>query len=383
MIMLATIALAADTPDWHAAQARGFLKKGWIEDAEAEVAAGLVLDPHHLDLNALCVDLSRQRGDIDGAIACAAAGAAADSGDLDTRARLSQVEGWLRANFGWVDLAGPEGVVRARLDLVATSMQLDGELQVATSQAAARLAAGVRLPAHTALPIGDYTVLGVPVTVLAGQTRVVTLPTDRFVAAAGAGKRFELAIGVVAFSGYEFANQAPGLTAELAISAPAGPLRVGVGATWDLRAYSGVGLADATAPNTAGGVLRLGVPLEIGSTLSVTPAFALRGAMLPGLELACAETPPEYACAPGRAASNELPIYANGFGVAPLGELAVELHSGRVVLGLRGSVGHMFALLPDPGEVLTSNDGLVAWRSAPPMLEAGVYSVAGTIGLGW
>lgn len=383
MILLTTLALAADTPDWHAAQARSFLKKGWTEDAEAEVAAGLSLDANHLDLNSLCIDLSRQKGDIDRAIRCAAAGAAAETGDLDARARLSQVEGWLRANFGWVDVAGPEGVARARLDLVATSMQLDAELQVAAAEAAKRLDAGVPLPSRVALPIGEYTVLGVPVTVLAGQTRQITLPTDRFVAAAGAGKRFEFALGVVAFSGYEFANQAPGLTAELALSAPAGPLRLGVGVTWDLRAYSGVGLADVTAPNTGGGVLRLGVPLEIGSTLSVTPAVALRGAMLPGLELACVETPPEYSCAPGRADEGELPIYANGFGLVPQGELAVELHSGRIVLGLRGSIGHMFALLPDPGEVLTVNDGLVSWRSDPPMLEAGVYSVAGTVGVGW
>lgn len=383
MMLLTTLAFAADTPDWHAAQARGFLKKGWTEDAESEVAAGLALDPHHLELNALCVDLSRREGDIDRAIACAAAGAAADSGDLDARAQLSQVEAWLRANFGWVDVAGPEGVARARLDLVATSMQLDAELQVATAESAARLAAGVPLPAHLALPIGDYTVLGVPVSVLAGQTRRITLPSDRFAAAAGAGKRVELAIGVLAFSGYQFANQAPGLAAELAVSAPAGPLRLGIGATWELRAYSGVGLADATAPNTAGGVLRLGVPLEIGSTLSVTPAVAIRGAMLPGLELACTPTLPQYACTPGRADEGELPIYANGFGLAPQGELALELHSGRIVLGLRGSIGHLFALLPDPGKVVTADDGLVAWISDPPMLEAGVYSVAGVIGVGW
>lgn len=383
MILLTALAFAAETPDYYAAQARLFLKKGWTEDAEAQVTAGLALDPHHLDLNAICVDLSRRAGDVDRAIACAAAGAAADAGDLDARVRLSQVEGWLRANYGWVDLTGPEGVSRARLELVATSMQLDAELQVAASDAAARLAAGVALPAHVALPIGEYTVLGLPVAVLAGQTRVLTLPADRFVAGAGAGKRVEFAIGMLAFSGYEFANQSPGLSVELAFSAPAGPLRLGIGATWELRSYSGVGLADATAPNTAGGVLRLGAPLEIGSTLSVTPALAVRGAMLPGLELACVPTRPLYPCAPGRADDHELPIYANGFGIVPQGELGVELHSGRIVLGLRGSIGHLFALLPDPGEVLTANDGLVEWTSDPPLLEAGVYGVAGTIGVGW
>lgn len=39
-MILLTAALAAESPAWHAAQARQFLKRGWIDDANAEVLAG-------------------------------------------------------------------------------------------------------------------------------------------------------------------------------------------------------------------------------------------------------------------------------------------------------------------------------------------------------
>jgi hypothetical protein len=382
MIALVAAAFAADTADWHAAQARQFLKKGWTADAEAEVAAGLALDPHHVELDTMCVDLARAAGDITRAITCAAAGAAATEGDLDARARLSQTETWLRENFGWVEVHGPDGVVRARLVLEATSMQLDAALQTAAADAAARLRAGTAVPVKVALPIGDYTLLGEPVHVEAAQTRVLTLPAEKFAAAAGRGRRVDVGAGVLVFSGEDFANQTPGATVELTASFPVGATRLALGAAWDARGYTGESLAPTPAPDTAGGLVRWGAPLEVGGAVFLVPAVAVRVAMLPGLELACADSTTPLACTPGAAGEAALPIYAHGVGVIPEAELGGEYVRGRLVVGLRGSVGHVFGLLPDPGQ-LRRGDALLTWHSDRPVLHAGVYRLTASAGWGF
>ena len=128
MLLLCAAALAADTPDWHAAQARQFLKKGWQQDADDQVRAGLALEDSHAELNGLCVELAQAEGDIDRALACASNGAAASTGDIELRAGLSLIEGWLRSNFGWVELRGPEGIALVRVELIVTGLVLDAAL---------------------------------------------------------------------------------------------------------------------------------------------------------------------------------------------------------------------------------------------------------------
>lgn len=381
MLLLAA-AFAADTADWHAAQARQFLKKGWNGDAEAEVAAGLGLDPHHVELNGYCVQLARAAGDVRRALACAAAGAAATTGDLEARARLSQTEAWLRENFGWVEVRGPAGVDHARLPLVTTGMQLDAELATATKEAASRLAGGVALPITLALPVGAYTVSGEPLTIEAGQTRQLELPAARFTASAGRGRRLDLAAAALLFSGDDLANQGPGVTLELAVSAPAGPLRLGVGATWDARTYATADAALASSPSTAGGVVRASVPIEAGAGVFLSPGLALRVGQMPGVLLTCARGEAPLACTPDAEAPDSFPIYAHALGLTPAAELAAELVAGRWVLGVRGAVGHSFVLLPHPGELIQEG-ATKAWVSDRDLLGAGFYTVGGSVGVGW
>lgn len=383
MILLVAAALGGESPDWHAAQARHFLKKGWTDDAEAEVALGLATDAQHVELNAICVELARLEGNIDRALRCAAAGASADVGDLDTRAGLSQMELWLRANYGWIEISGPTGRGTTRLSMEATSMQLDADLQAAAATASRRLASGVTLPLRLALPAGDYTILSLPTHIEAGQTVKLALPGVRLEAGHPGDHRLEVAVGVLAFSGANLANHLPGMSTEIAFSLSAPGIRVGFGATWDLRAYSGVGLGSEPAVNTGGGLVRLSVPLEVAGELTFSPAFAMRAAMLPGVELACTQTEPRYACIPGAPQGSDLPVYANAFGVVPQGELGAEVKHGRWTLGLRGSVGHVFAFLPDPGEVVLPDGSVSEWKSDPIDLHGAVYGAAAMIAWGF
>ncbi|MSQ03621.1 MAG: hypothetical protein EXR71_17345 [Myxococcales bacterium] len=381
MLLLHAVAIASETPDWHAAQARQFLKKGWAHDADSEVRAGLALEDSHVELNSLCVELARAQGDIDRALACASRGAAASSGDLEGRAALSQQEAWLRANFGWVELRGPEGMPRVHVEPIATGLVLDAELQSFLADAATRGRAGLDLPARVALPLGDYTVLGHPLNIVAAQTRTLNLPPSDFIAAAGRGRRLDAAAGLLALSGFDLANHRPGLQAELSLSFPLRVGRLGLGVSWELRAWTQAGQGDVLSPNTAGGLVRYGVPLELGGAVLLTPAAVVRAVMLPGLALACDGTTLPLSCAPGVAAGDELPVYANGWGVIPGAELALELAVGRVVLGVRGGIGHVVALVPQPSQ-LALGDRLVAFRTEPPDLHGTAWSGAATIGFG-
>ncbi len=381
MILLLTAALAAESPAWRAAQARQFLKRGWIDDANAEVVAGLALAPEDVELNSLCVDLARRQGDIERALHCAAVGAAAPDGDLEARAALSQVEGWMRANFGFVEVRGPDGIVEVKGALVSTSLLLEAELHEAVATVEARARAGLPLPSRVALPAGDYTLHGEAFHVEAGGTSQVNLPATRFGAAAARGRRLDLGLGVAGFSGADLGNQLPGFETELGFSAPIGALRLAGAATWALRGYSGVGLVDEVSPYTFGGVVRLGLPVDLGAAMVFVPAVSVAGAMLPGLELRCTDGEPPLSCKPGRATRAELPVYATGFVVTPGGSLAVELNVGRLVLGLRGAIGHTLVLLPDPGEL--DRGGVIdTWTSDPALLHGAVYSGAATVSFG-
>jgi hypothetical protein len=281
-----------------------------------------------------------------------------------------------------VEVRGPDGIERVKAPLVATSLLIDAELREAVAATDTRTRAGMELPGRLALPAGDYTLLGEPLHVAAGATAHLELPPTRFAAAAARGKRVDLGVGVAAFSGAELENQQPGLETELGFSMPVGPVRLAAAATWALRGYSGVGLTDEVSPWTFGGTVRVGWPLDLGGALVLVPGALLSGAMQPGLELACTPGDPPLACTSGRADGSELAVYATGFALVPAASVALELNLGRVVVGLRGGVGHVFAVLPNPGE-LDVDGKLVEWEADPGMLHGAVYRGATTFSVGF
>lgn len=391
MLLAACLALAADTADYHAAQARVFVKKGWLADADSEVRAGLALDPDHLDLNALCVELAQRAVDLDRALACAARGAAAPTGNTDTRAALSQLEAFYRENYGWIEIRGPEGVHRAPATLSPPGLLLDAELKRAATVVAERAAKGLELPARVGVPTGDWTVSGRPTRVEPGQVAVVELGVDAFAANAGRGPRFEAAVGGVAYAGAPVDNFHPGAVLEVGASVPAGPLRVGAAFSWEARSYSVVNGPDQASPYTFGGALRLGADVDLGGALVFSPAAAAYAVMMPGLELGCddggenaaddAGSDARLACTLGHPGAGQTPVYATGGAVAPAVDLGLNYRSGRLLIGVRGTAAYVLGQAPSPGRV-SDDDGTRAFDVADPAYEGLRVVFAGVLGLG-
>ncbi len=379
MILLATLAAATESADYHAAQARIFFKKGWFDDAEAEVEQGLALEPDNVDLCGLCVDLARREADIDRVLACAARGAASSHGSTDARAALSQVESFVRQNYGWVELRGPEGLRRARVTMEPPRLLLDAELKRTATLASTHAAAGLELPARLGVPTGDWTVAGQAVRVEPGQIASVKLPAEAFGASAGRGPRFELAVGGVGYAGDALGNLHPGAAMELGATVPAGPLRLGAAFSWEARGYSVENGPDQVTPYTFGGALRLGADLDLGGALVLSPAIAAYAVMMPGLEMGCDGEP--LACRVGSPAEGEEPVYATGGAVAPALDLGLHYRTGRWLLGVRGTGAWLLGQAPSPGKVV-SHDGTEDFTVADPEFGGVRVVVAGVVGVG-
>jgi hypothetical protein len=135
------------------------------------------------------------------------------------------------------------------------------------------------------------------------------------------------------------------------------------------------------SPYTFGGVVRVSRPIDLGGAMVFVPGVGVAGAMLTGIELRCAYGESPLRCSPGPAGDDQLPVYATAFAVTPSASVAVELNIGRLVLGVRGGIGHSFVVLPSPGEL--SLDGeLLQFESDPALLRGGVYSGAATVSYG-
>lgn len=360
---------AAESPEWYAAQARQFQKRGWTADAEAQVLAGLKLAPDHLGLNALCVELARATVDIPRAIECAARGVSAPDGELELRAELSRLESWMRENFGLIEVKGPDGMPRGRLDIRPTGLILDPELKANAAQVTQEAADGIELPARLSLPVGEYEVEGSIIQVEAGQTTIVSLSPSAFAAKAGRGVRLEMAAGGSGYLGHGFENQLPGGQFELGLGLPAGALRLGFAATWQLRPYTRKGAADIVSPYGWGGKMRLGAEVEIGTALLLHPAATLSIGQLPGIEMACSEVEGSLACAAPATEAGDETVYVVGWLVSPGFEVAFAQRLGTSMLGVRVGGGHVFGQIPSPGPVTRSGE-LDTYSVAEPEMHA-------------
>lgn len=360
---------AAESPDWYLAQARQFQKRGWTADAEAQVQAGLEIAPDHLALNALCVELARAVVDIPRALHCAARGVAAPEGDLELRAELSRLETWMRENFGLVEVKGPDGTPRGRLTIRPAGLILDPELKATAAKVAESANAGVALPARLSLPVGEYEIEGALVRVEAGQTTIVSLSPSAFAAKAGRGVRLELAAGGSGYLGHGFENQLPGGQFELGLSLPAGALRLGLAASWELRPYSREGGADVLSPYGWGGKMRLGSEIDLGKALLLHPAATLSIGQLPGIEMACSEADDTLECGVPPDASGGETVYVIGWLVAPGVDVAMAHRLGRSMVGVRAGAAHVFGQIPTPGPV-SRDGGLDTYTVAEPEMHA-------------
>lgn len=294
MMMLWSLLLSralAGEADVHYQQARLHLRRNWYDAAEQELRAAVATPEGRAryDICLLAAEVALHQLDISWAaeMADAAADAAPDdAARADARALADRY----RERFGTLTVSAPHPGMASRLQLESTGLVVNPDWKRFINRAALRWRERTALPATLWLPAGSYLINGHAVTVTGGQDTPLALP----MAAIGPRAltalqvtRLEASAGVRALSGPAAANTLPGLSGQLGVLQPVGPLLVGATA----RA-SRITTLDSTgqqvpADPALDGVLRLGVEGALAGALSVRTAARVGGGRLTGVPLAC------------------------------------------------------------------------------------------------
>lgn len=356
--LLAIHAAHAESVSYHVAQARQFVKKGWYDDAAAEIEAGLKMadGPTDFELNWLGAQVYYEKMDIDRAQGCAArALESAPAGDAKDRAAAYQ--SFLSETFGWVTIRGPREGLSSRLQLDVTSMIFDVDLKRLINVKALELREPTRLPVRVALPTGDYLVNGAAVHVDAGSTATVALQMNRLGEeglAALQVTRFDVAAGMSALLSDRVSNLHPGGAVELSLTVPAGPILVAGMVDWDARSYSTVGGGDVLSPWAISGGLRVAREVVLGGPLALRPGVGARYALVPGVQVDCHG--PELECTTPGTTEPELRVYTIGRAIVPFAELDLQYReAGRTTalgVGVRVVGEYWAGTIPDGNAVL-------------------------------
>ncbi len=344
------------TAAYHVAQARQFLKNGWLRDAAAEIDAALALpdgvaSPDVAVVGARvffalrdldrCLPLARRAADL-----------------APTEAARAEADAWvglLEASYGWVEVRAPIADLASRLQLEADGPVLDPEHRTWVDAVALELRARSRLPVRVALPAGAYRINGQRVQIDPLATAALELPLSALGArglAALQVARVELGVGVDAPFGPSVRGLSPGPFAELGLTQPAGPVLVGIVGSFGARGHRTPEGPETRAAAWSVGA-RVGREFAIGGPLNVRPTVGVRYANVPGLSLACASAGASLACGPEGPASADpyATIVVDGRAVVPFAELSVDWRTaGRTSVGGLGvavGVDHLRGHLAD------------------------------------
>ncbi len=385
-VVAVSAALAAST-EHHVAQAEAFARRGWWRDAVDEVDAALATPEGAVDYaaNALGARMHHAVGDLERAVALGRR--AADlCPDDDARAALDAWVYSLESAFGVVELRGPEPGIRSRLQLEALTPPFDPEHKRWVAQRTLELHERVVLPRRVGLPAGRYRVNGLEVEVSAGSTSFLDLPAGR-VGAEGLlllqVARLEANVGASAWIGAAADGLAPSPFAELSVTAPAGPVLLGLAASWEPRVHTTpVGVAQD--PSGAGLLARVAREIPLGSSLIARPSLGVRGVRLPGLTLACDLAGAGFACAPigTDRPDPDARLRVTGWGAGPAADVTLAWrHAGRTTAaGLAVTIGveHVFgAVFPGEARVVGEADArpwtleAAEWRATGIRLSSG------------
>ncbi len=364
----------------HLAQARLFAKRGWDDDAAAELALARTAPGagESVELHTVLAELALVADDHQAAL-CFATVAARLAPDDPVAARTVRQ---LETEVGALRVVGPE-------DGLVTRMQLD-PLDPLTSererQSVDRVALGLRektrLPVTVTLPIGRYAVNGVEVEVVAERPTRLALPASATGArglAALQVTRAEASAGVWIVPGTALPELSP--TAELGLTFPLG--LVLLGGVIDAQLPTGFGVLgrserDRTPVAFTGG-LRLGADLITGLPLAIRPSLVLRGGQVAGLGRAC--TADGRCGAPGVAGDAEsTALHTMAWALMPGAELSVDhREAGRSAaagFGLKAGVDQIIAWGPTSGSA-PSPAGAFAWTAdGAPWRGVGVRVLA-------
>lgn len=376
--MIALIALSwADPVDHHTAQARQFVKRGWYDDAAAEVEAGLQLagGTTDFDLNWLGAQIHYQRVDIDRALPFADR-AVENAPEENARERATAFRDYLKNTFGWVQIRGPREGLTSRLQLESSSIVFDTDLKRLINQKSLELREPTRLPVRVALPAGEYLVNGAAVRVEAGSSSIVALQLNQLGEkglAALQVTRFDVAAGMSVVLGDRVSNLHPGGAFELSLTQPVGPILIAGLASYDVRTYATVGGGEVFDPWSFGGGLRVSRELVVGGPLAIRPGIGARYALLPGIQLDC----PDASLQCGEPGSVEplMRVYAVGHAVVPFAELDVQFReAGRTTafgIGVRAVGEYWAGRIPAGEATLPGGTESFGYTSSPSAFSAG------------
>ena len=371
-------------PQHHLRQARHFLKRGWVEDAAAELVAarGSAVGQAMFEVWWLSSEVAWAQGEPAEARRFARE-AFARAATADDRSRADAWLQWFDGTLGLVRIEGPAGGQRTRMQLEQRSLVFDPALQQLVDGLALGWRERVSLPLDTALPHGDYSLNGVVFTVKPGEQTTVALPMaamgNKGLAALQV-TRLELGAGVSLAMG-SLRSLPPAPTTQVALTVPVGQALLG--AMVDMtRQGAPLGDGQVVAPGGFSGGLRAGGELFTSLPLSIRPSAVLRAGQLPAAPLRCdpqatstttTTGSASWGCSLGLADAGELPLVARGFAWMPGAELVIEYReAGRTTAlgaGLKGEATAILGAVPSAGVARTSGAPL-AWRVDEPAVRA-------------
>lgn len=273
------------------AQADLFWRKGWRDDAWAELVRALEMPSGKASwsLHRQATDWAVARQDLDAALRLARA-AERLSANADQRAASAAATVALEQGFGVVVVTGPEPGLTTRFVLERAGPVFNPTHKAWIEGAKASTAQRQVLPVRLGLPAGDYTLNGAPVTVTPGQDTSVQLAYSQL-GPAGTRRlqasRLELEGGVATW----FGDGALGLGSlgftQLSALVPVGPLLLGPTALVGRQAWTPpVGSATHSAAWSVGGRVLWETPLGL-SPLVLRVGGGARLGTVPGIALDC------------------------------------------------------------------------------------------------
>lgn len=348
---------AVDDHRGYLDQARFFVKKGWYQDALAELETAVANEDGRIDPEAwlMLAQVRFELTDLPGALE-AASRAHSYSRDDDQLQQASSYSQMLEAQFGLVTVQGAYANLSANLRIELQGPLFDPNLKQYVNRLQARLEqAPTPLPVRLGLPTGTYVINGSQVSIVAGETASVTLAPDNL-DPQGARRRFttlELSLGVAHHFGDGLDHLLPGFDTQLGVSLPLGPLDVGVLAGWGPRVYETTrGATDLSLASWGVGV-RLGIAIDTPLGLGVRPSLGYRLATMPGVPLQCTSDP---ATCSTSLDDPDLLVFGVGLAHVPFVELAVRYldqeRLGGLGIGIKVVAEQAFGSVPNAATAL-------------------------------
>ena len=336
-------------------QARFFIKKEWYRDAKEQLELAIGTEDGRLDPEVwfLLAKVRFELGDLVGA-RYAADRALVNSRDDDQARQTQELLSFFEQKFGYVTVVAPYDGMSTTLSITLESTIFDPDIKVWLNNLVASLSEPVVLPYELGLPAGSYTINGESVDITpAGHASISPKLRGR---APGSLQVIEIEIGLggTGVIGKPGENLVMAPTTELSVGRPFGIVVIGLGAAWMPQLYTTAVGGLNVAVGGFNGSARVGIDIPGLQPFVLRPSLEYRLGMLPGLELACANTTaeapaPTWTCSPGSPVE-ELFVYTSGLTHAAGLELAA-LYQDRsrgngLGFGVKLGGGAAFATLP-------------------------------------